>query len=205
MQTAHNHMVLIVDDDEIVGKAVGHLVTHAGAAAVYVQSGTEALQRIKAAQKPFSLIILDQQMPGMKGSELLEQVKEIAPDTIRFLITGYADMDAAPLITCFTNEVEKALAEGFENNLPGLRRAGEALGGYRPNLDVTCDLALQFDALPRVPVVLLFNDVDDEFAPDCLLLFQRRTETFLDAECIAMLGRQLFVRFTGEGSGQHGH
>ncbi|MFO7750790.1 MAG: DUF3786 domain-containing protein [Desulfobacteraceae bacterium] len=112
---------------------------------------------------------------------------------------AYRDFrDAAPLITYFTNEVEKAIALRFENNLPGLKRAGEALGGYRPNLDVTCDLALQFDALPRVPVVLLFNDVDDEFAPDCSMLFQRRTETFLDAECIAMLGRQLFVRLTEE-------
>ena len=33
-------------------------------------------------------------MPGMAGSVFLEKVKSLAPDTIRFLITGYADMDA---------------------------------------------------------------------------------------------------------------
>lgn len=95
MQTTRDNMVLIADDDAIVGKAMVQLVKHIGAACVYVQSGREALERIKAAQKPFSLIISDQQMPGIKGSELLEQAKEITPDTIRFLITGYEDMDAA--------------------------------------------------------------------------------------------------------------
>ncbi len=94
MQNVTDHTVLIVDDDQIVGKALGHLIKQVGAQSVYVSSGRRALEKITTADTPFSLIISDQQMPEMKGSELLEKVKEITPDTIRFLITGYADMDA---------------------------------------------------------------------------------------------------------------
>ncbi len=94
MQKEFEHTVLIVDDDEIVGRALGHLIKHIGAACVYVSSGKDALQRIHAVENPFSLIISDQQMPEMKGSVFLEQAKEITPDSIRFLITGYADMKA---------------------------------------------------------------------------------------------------------------
>ncbi len=94
MQKTSDHTVLIVDDDQIVGKALGHLVKQVGAQSVYVPSGRQALEKITTADTAFSLIISDQQMPEMKGSELLEKAKEITPDTIRFLITGYADMDA---------------------------------------------------------------------------------------------------------------
>ncbi len=94
MQNVSDHTVLIVDDDQIVGKALGHLIKQVGAQSVYVSSGRRALEKITTADTPFSLIISDQQMPEMKGSELLEKAKEITPDTIRFLITGYADVDA---------------------------------------------------------------------------------------------------------------
>ncbi len=94
MQKTSDHKILIVDDDQIVGKALGHLIKQIGAQSVYVPSGKQALEKITTADTPFSLIISDQQMPEMKGSELLEKAKEITPDTIRFLITGYADMDA---------------------------------------------------------------------------------------------------------------
>jgi hypothetical protein len=39
---------------------------------------------------------------------------------------------------------------------------------------------------------MLFNDADDEFPAKCSVLFPARTEAYLDAECIAMLGTLLF-------------
>jgi hypothetical protein len=52
---------------------------------------------------------------------------------------------------------------------------------------------MQFDALPKVPVVMLFNDADDEFSATCSVLFERRAENYLDPECLAMVGRCLFT------------
>lgn len=94
MTKISDHIILIVDDDPMVGKAIGHLIKQVGAQSVYVPSGRQALEKITTADSPFSLILSDQQMPEMKGSDLLEKAREITPDTIRFLITGYTDMDA---------------------------------------------------------------------------------------------------------------
>ncbi|MFO7884825.1 MAG: response regulator [Desulfobacteraceae bacterium] len=89
-----NHRVLIVDDEEAVGKAIGRLLKRAGTDFVYARSAQDALETIKAAEFPFSVILSDQRMPGMKGSELLEKTREVSPDTIRFLLTGYSDVNA---------------------------------------------------------------------------------------------------------------
>jgi len=98
------------------------------------------------------------------------------------------------LLTYFAHDVEGAVASFFSGRLDDLKRAGKTLGGYPPTLDVSYDHVLQFDALPRIPEIMLFNDADDEFPATCSILFESRAETYLDPECIAMLGWQLFNR-----------
>jgi len=100
--------------------------------------------------------------------------------------------DSGPLTNYFNNDVERSIAAYFRGKLDGLTKASKALSGYRPDIDVNYDLAMQFDALPRIPVIMLFNDADEEFSEKCSVLFERRAEKYLDAECIAMLGRELF-------------
>jgi hypothetical protein len=51
---------------------------------------------------------------------------------------------------------------------------------------------MQFNALPKIPVLMLFNDTDDEFPAQCAVLFERRAEKYLDMECLAMVGMLLF-------------
>ena len=72
-----------------------------------------------------------------------------------------------------------------------MKQAGEALGGYRPSISLQYDFSMQFDALPRIPILLLLNDADEEFPAHCSVLLQRRAETYLDAECLAILARML--------------
>jgi response regulator RpfG family c-di-GMP phosphodiesterase len=94
MADKFDHTVLIVDDEEQIGKVLGRLMKQIGAKYVYMDSGQAGLDRIKSSSTPFSLIISDQRMPGMEGSEFLEKAKKITPNTIRYLLTGYADVDA---------------------------------------------------------------------------------------------------------------
>ena len=74
-----------------------------------------------------------------------------------------------------------------------LEKASEIVGGYPANLSVRCDLAFQFKALPNIPIILLFNDADDEFPAKCSVLFGSGAEAYLDAESLAMLGRQFYI------------
>lgn len=101
--------------------------------------------------------------------------------------------DSGPLTNYFVNDVERAIATYFKSRLGDMKNAGRILKGYSPDIEVSYDLSMQFDALPKVPVVMLFNDADDEFSATCSVLFERRAENYLDPECLAMVGRCLFT------------
>ena len=100
--------------------------------------------------------------------------------------------DAAPLVHAFSNTVTRPIAETFSGRLSALEACGQKMGGYPPAEEFPYDLGLQFDALPRVPLLLLFNDQDDEFPAQCGVLFEKRTEKFIDMECLAMVGMLFF-------------
>jgi putative nucleotidyltransferase with HDIG domain len=57
-------------------------------------NGSEGLNILRTAKKPFSLIISDQRMPEMNGVQFFAQAKDIFPDAVRILLTGYADSDS---------------------------------------------------------------------------------------------------------------
>ncbi|MGA2571335.1 MAG: response regulator [Terracidiphilus sp.] len=44
---------------------------------------------------PFAVVVSDMRMPQMDGARFLARVREIAPDTVRMALTGYADIDTA--------------------------------------------------------------------------------------------------------------
>ena len=96
--------------------------------------------------------------------------------------------DAAPLIQSFFNTVTLPIADSFSTRLADLEIAAKNIGGYRPADDFPYDLSLQFDALSKVPLLLLFNDKDEEFPAQCSVLFEKRVEKLLDMECLAMVG-----------------
>jgi len=100
--------------------------------------------------------------------------------------------DAAPLIRAFYNTVTHPIAQTFSGRLAEFENAGEKIGGYVPADVFSYDLSMQFDALPKVPLLLLFNDKDDEFPAQCSVLFEKCAERFLDMECLAMVGMLFF-------------
>ena len=107
--------------------------------------------------------------------------------------------DAAPLIGYFSSNVLTAVAGGFSGRLQDLKQAADFLGGRVPDDAYPYDLAFEFRPLPRVPVLLLFNDADDEFPAQCAVLFERRAERFLDPECLAIVGSLLVDGLKGAG------
>lgn len=90
--TASKPRILLVDDEERILRSLGMLLRMHYQ--VYATSdGHEALDILR--REKIHVLISDQRMPVMTGTELLRQAREIAPDTLRILLTGYADADAA--------------------------------------------------------------------------------------------------------------
>lgn len=96
--------------------------------------------------------------------------------------------DAAPFAAAFAKNTEAAIAENFTGRLAELEAACRQLNGEHIQTDLSYDLVMQSYGLPRVPLFLLFNDADAEFAAECSVLFEKRAEQFLDMECLAILG-----------------
>lgn len=94
MDKTIKHTLLFVDDEESITKAIYRLFRRDGYHIITAAGGPEGLTLLKNVNNPVSLIISDQRMPGMNGAEFLEKSREIFPDAIRFLLTGYSDMDA---------------------------------------------------------------------------------------------------------------
>ena len=99
--------------------------------------------------------------------------------------------DAAPYVGGFRNTAEHPIAAFFEKKAAELEERSRKLGGKPFQSEVACQLAFQFLALPRIPIILMFNDADEDFPSQCVLLFQKNAQTFLDMECLAMLGSTL--------------
>lgn len=57
------------------------------------ESGEHGLELLRA-HAPIPLIVTDQRMPEMTGIEFLERSREISPDSIRMIITGFTDVQA---------------------------------------------------------------------------------------------------------------
>jgi putative nucleotidyltransferase with HDIG domain len=58
------------------------------------ESGAEALSTLDVCGS-FTVLVTDLKMPGMNGIELLSQASRACPDTVRILLTGHADLQAA--------------------------------------------------------------------------------------------------------------
>lgn len=94
-------------------------------------------------------------------------------------------------INFFTSDTETAVARHFTGRLAALERAGQRIGGERHDTGAGWDLSMAFDLLPRIRLLLLFNDRDGEFPVRCRVLFEKHAEIYLDPESLAMAGAGL--------------
>jgi response regulator RpfG family c-di-GMP phosphodiesterase len=91
--TAPAPAVLCVDDEPNILSALRRTLRTGGWRVLTAGSGAEALQML--ATEAVDIVISDMRMPEMDGAVLLEQVHARWPETIRLLLTGHADTDAA--------------------------------------------------------------------------------------------------------------
>ncbi len=114
--------------------------------------------------------------------------------------TAFRDFpDAGPLTVFWSDTVLGLLTTSFERRIDALKNACEKLGGRVPELEMTADICRVFTLLPKIPMLLIFNDADEEFPAAASLLFEKRASAFLDAESQVILGHRLAERLTAAG------
>jgi response regulator RpfG family c-di-GMP phosphodiesterase len=88
-----SHRVLLVDDEPNVLTALRRALRGRGYEVRCASSGAEGLALLR--QEPVDVIVSDMRMPGMSGADFLQASIALAPDAVRVLLTGYADIGSA--------------------------------------------------------------------------------------------------------------
>ncbi len=88
---ANKARVLFVDDEQRILTSM-HMLFRRTYQVFTCNSGAEAIELMKS--QKIDVIVSDQRMPEMTGIELLRQVRDMQPQAIRLLLTGYADLNA---------------------------------------------------------------------------------------------------------------
>jgi eukaryotic-like serine/threonine-protein kinase len=110
-QAGEKARILFVDDEERILTAL-RSVFRAGYHVLTATHGREALELVGKFHP--HVVVSDQRMPGMTGVELLRQVKEAAPSTVRLLLTGYSDL-AAIVGSVNEGEVFRFVSKPWDN------------------------------------------------------------------------------------------
>ena len=82
--------ILWVDDEEALRDLAERMLVFWGYRPTCIASGQEALEVM--AKEPFDLLVTDQTMPGMPGTELVQAVKSRWPELPIIICTGYSSM-----------------------------------------------------------------------------------------------------------------
>ncbi|MDZ7685952.1 MAG: response regulator [Gammaproteobacteria bacterium] len=87
--------ILLVDDEEIVLDVATEMIGDLGYTVISAETGTDAIRIFRERGDEIDLIVLDMIMPDMSGSAVFEEIREIDPDAIVLLSTGYSIDDKA--------------------------------------------------------------------------------------------------------------
>jgi len=84
--------ILVVDDDQVVGKSFERVLTNKGYRVDTALSGREAFEKFAGAD--FDMVFTDLRMPGQDGLEVARRIKEMNPWLPIVVVTGYGTQEA---------------------------------------------------------------------------------------------------------------
>lgn len=88
--TQERETILFVDDEKSYLAYTKGLFENRGLNVLTAASALEALKIVE--EQNVSVVISDNEMPGMRGIELLSKIKEVSPHTVKIMMTGSADL-----------------------------------------------------------------------------------------------------------------
>ncbi len=87
--------MMYVDDEEALVRLARRMLVRLGYRVTACASGREALEQLEASPQAFDLLMTDQVMPGIPGTELIRLARAVRPDLPIILCSGYSDIPAA--------------------------------------------------------------------------------------------------------------
>jgi diguanylate cyclase (GGDEF)-like protein/PAS domain S-box-containing protein len=84
--------LLLVDDEAAILTSLQRLLRQDGYTILTAQSALEGFELL--ALHEVHVILCDQRMPSMNGTEFLDRVKDMYPDTLRIVLSGYTDLES---------------------------------------------------------------------------------------------------------------
>jgi response regulator RpfG family c-di-GMP phosphodiesterase len=84
--------VLCVDDEQSIINSIKRLVRRENYRLLTANSGRDGLKLLS--ENEVQVVISDQRMPEMNGTEFLKQVKALYPDVLRIILSGYTEVDS---------------------------------------------------------------------------------------------------------------
>jgi len=85
--------VLICDDEELLVKSCGQILSSEGYTVFTEGRGKNALENVRR-HRP-DIVLTDLMLPDMDGLTLLKEIKKLAPETLVVMITGFATVDSS--------------------------------------------------------------------------------------------------------------
>jgi CheY-like chemotaxis protein len=106
--------VMIVDDEHALVALAEETLAELGYEPVGFESSLAALEAFRAEPKRFDLVLTDETMPDLTGTELAREMRQLRPEVSIILMSGYSGAQLS----------ERALAEGITDvlNKPLIRR-----------------------------------------------------------------------------------
>ena len=183
--------ILCVDDEKNVLKALRRLFMDEDYEILTASSGEEGLE-ILGNESPIQVIISDYRMPGMNGVDFLQKIYERWPETIRIVLSGFADT-ASVVAAINEGQIYKFIPKPWDENLlkNSIAKALEVYFLHKKNMELTEKLRDSNDELQ------LLNENLEKLVAErtAELMFQNKVLTFsqniLDALPVAVLGMDL--------------
>jgi len=105
--------LLLVDDEPSILNALRRLFRPQGWRTLTAESAEAALEL--ACQDRVDLVISDMRMPNMDGAQFLQRMRELQPDAVRILLTGYADV-ASTIAAINGGQIHRYIAKPWDDN-----------------------------------------------------------------------------------------
>ncbi|MBX2878400.1 MAG: EAL domain-containing protein [Granulosicoccus sp.] len=214
-------VILFVDDEPAILRAIKRIFRHSPWQILTAENSIDALNILQ--QTPISVLVSDYSMPKQTGAELLAMAKAIRPETVRMILSGNNDQDAAidavnhggvfKFLTkpfddiCLINEVENAVAEWQSQIF--IQKEKKLLNQKALVQLINAEL-LQDKSMEAIVVVLAVRDIDrmeERFGIDAvhqhLCSIAPSSESFADSLSLALLDNRYFCGFVKLANNQH--